>query len=101
MQTLTDDAVRLGFADAQGSIRLYGRTTDGGGYFLNIVGSVYVSGVAQSGVWGRLRVNGDGSHIPTFSPSITQYTYSDALGGWTSDGSTLAPSWVANVGVIA
>lgn len=110
---LASEAARLGFADADGNIITYGTFGSGGGWFLNVVGTVYetIEGpidpenpptpVAREGYWGRLRLNGKPDNMPVFSDSIVQYTYNAELGGWTSDGVTLAPDWVGNVGLIA
>lgn len=120
MQTLKDDAVRLGFADENGDIIVSGPTLDGGGYFLNVVGDVYTPTGAtekdafgndvpvmakEPGVWGRLRVNGGAENIPQFSPEITKYHYitaEDGTSGWFNVADdTPAPDFVPNVGVIA
>jgi hypothetical protein len=116
MATLQADAARLGFVDDQGNIIVNGPAAGGGGYFLNIVGTIYQPTgdtttdlygnpvpvmAAEPGIWGRLRLNGDSADMPSFSSSITQYIYSPAVGGWTSDGVTLAPSWVGDVALIA
>jgi hypothetical protein len=125
--TLEADALRLGFTDEDGKILTNGATADGGGWFLNLVGTVYqptgnmvkdalgnmVPEMAPiDGYWGRLRVNGGAENLPPFDPSIIKYHWSPDVGpvnpetekpsgGWTSDGVTLAPDFVANVGVIA
>ncbi len=93
--TLRADAERLGFLNAQGDIEVDGPVTGGGRYFLNIVGPI----ADHSGVWGRLRVNGDPSHVPHFSDAITQYHYAPA-GFWSLDGVTPAPDYIAKVGLI-
>lgn len=111
---LASEAARLGFVDADGNIIVNGTFESGGGWFLNIVGTIYEpvtppadpddpwpDPVARPGYWGRLRINGEPTDFPTFSPDIVQYGWSEELGGWTSDGVTLAPDWVGNVGVIA
>lgn len=104
-EVLDSEAVRLGFANEDGSIITNGTFESGGGWFLNIVGTIYetsseTESVARPGYWGRLRINGDAT-LPTFSSAITQYVYSTELEGWTSDGSVVAPEYVNTVGVIA
>ena len=116
--TLLADAERLGFTqtDAEGNVTIVtnGSLGDNGGWFLNIVGTVYEPvtppinpddpvppPVPREGYWGRLRLNGDTSGVPPFDPSITQYVYSAELGGWTDDGVTVAPEWVGQIGMIA
>jgi len=106
--TLLSEAEKLGFTqtDEEGNVTIVtnGTFASGGGWFLNIVGTIYDDQdppVVRAGYWGRLRLNGTPDNMPTFSPAITQYVYSEALGGWTSDGTTLAPDWVATIGVIA
>jgi hypothetical protein len=124
MATLQADAEQLGFVDPDGNILTAGVTPDGGGWFLNIVGTVYEpivgpidpenlpTPVALPGVWGRLRINGGAENVPPFSAAITIYYWSPDVGpvdpetglpsgGWTTDGKTLAPAYVANIGVIA
>lgn len=108
---LVNEAKRLGFAyeDADGIWRLI---VNGYTYALNYVGIVYEPQVSappdkakaaspRPNVWGRLRVNGDISGLPSFSDAITQYEYDVRLKGWTSDGKTVAPDWVGNIGIIA
>ncbi len=123
--TLLADAQRLGFArtgrDGTAQIATTGPVTGGGSYFLNYVGEVQQPTGATTtdargnivpvmaplpGVWGRLRVNGDTAHVPTFSATITQYHYvagtRDAPGvGWTADGVTPAPDYVGTIGIIS
>jgi hypothetical protein len=111
---LASEAARLGFAGNEGHIITNGTLESGGGWFLNVVGTVYEpvtppanpddpwpAPVARPGYWGRLRLNGQPENMPPFSNDIVQYVWSDDLGGWTSDGTTLAPEWVSNIGVIA
>lgn len=114
MATLQADAVALGFVDADGNILTNGSTPDGGGWFLNVVGTVYEpivgpididnppTPVARPGIWGRLRLNGGSENMPPFSDSITKYGYDPTADKWvnTATGAD-APEWVANVGVIA
>ena len=121
--TLLADAERLGFTydDAEGDPHIItnGSLASGGGWFLNIVGTIYEpvvppshpddpwpAPVPREGYWGRLRLNGDTSGVPSFDPSITQYVYQPGdmttPGGWVNaaDG-TPAPEWVATTGMIA
>lgn len=112
--TLHAEATRLGFVDADGNLIVNSTFTSGGGWYLNVVGTVYEpmapptnpegpwpDPVAREGYWGRLRLNGTPETMPTFSNAITQYVWSEDLGGWTDDGTTLAPEWVGLIGVIA
>lgn len=120
--TLLSEAETLGFVteDAEGnkSIQTNGTFESGGGWFLNVVGTIYepIVGpidpenppqpVARPGFWGRLRMNGTPAEMPSFSSAIVQYGYvagvDDAPGGWVNiaDGSP-APDFVSTVGVIA
>lgn len=110
--TLLSEAKRLGFADGE-NIIVSGPMKSGGGYFLNIVGTIYEPiisltpdsdfppPIARSGYWGRLRANGSETDLPVFSSAIQQYVYSDKLNGWTADGKTLAPDYVKDIGLIA
>lgn len=120
--TLLSEAETLGFVtespDGEKSITVNGTFESGGGWFLNITGTIYepIPGpidpdnpptpVARSGYWGRLRLNGTPDSMPTFSSAITQYVYQagdmDNPGEWV-DAATgdPAPDYVANVGVIA
>jgi hypothetical protein len=120
---LLADAERLGFTyDDEGVTRIKtsGLSPSGGNWFLNIVGTVYepasppkftvVDGVSvpvfaapksRSGYWGRLRINTEAKQAPPFADTIIQYEYDVDLGGWTSDGTTVAPEWVSLVGLIA
>jgi len=117
-ETLLADAERLGFTqtDAEGNVTIITNGSLGGtgGWFLNIVGTVYEpvtppsnpedpwpAPVPREGYFGRLRLNGDTSGVPPFDPSITQYVYNAELGGWTDDGVTVAPDWVGQIGMIA
>lgn len=93
LTTLTNDAASVGIVGTAGVLQ------DGSHYVLNIVGDVYENNVLQSGVWARLRVNGPSSL--TFPPTTVQYSYYPSLGGWSSDGTTLSPSWIGDIGVIA
>jgi hypothetical protein len=114
MATLEADAERLGFVDADGNILTNGSTPDGGGWFLNVVGTVYEpivgpidpdnppTPVARPGIWGRLRLNGGSENLPPFSDSITKYGYDPTADKWVNIATGAdAPEWVANVGVIA
>lgn len=118
MATLQADAVALGFVDADGNILTNGSTPDGGGWFLNVVGTVYEpivgpididnppTPVARPGIWGRLRLNGGSENLPPFSDSITKYGYvagdMDTPGKWVNIATGAdAPVWVADIGVIA
>jgi hypothetical protein len=104
--TLLNEAETLGFVttDAEGnkSIIVNGTFESGGGWFLNIVGTIYDTQdppVARDGYWGRLRLNGTPQDMPTFSSAITQYVYQ---GEWVNAATgEPAPDYVANVGVIA
>jgi hypothetical protein len=86
LATLNAEMTRLGLHSNAGVIGGYP-------YYMNLGSSTH------PGVWARLRVNGP--TMPTFSNGVTQYSYSSTLDGWTSDGSTLAPSWVGDIAVIA
>lgn len=113
-QTLLDEAKTLGFVDAEGNIITNGTFKTGGGWFLNVVGTIYepIEGpvdpdnppqpVARPGYWGRLRMNGTPETMPTFSSAIIQYAYSEQAEGWVNvaDG-TPAPEFIQTVGVIA
>jgi hypothetical protein len=122
-ETLLADAERLGFTqtDAEGNVTIITNGSLGGtgGWFLNIVGTVYEpvtppanpedpwpAPVPREGYWGRLRINGELTNPPSFDPAITQYVYQqgdmDTPGGWVNaaDG-TPAPGWVPTVGMIA
>lgn len=112
--TLASEAARLGFANEDGSIITNGTFASGGGWGLNVVGTVYEpmtppadpegpwpEPVARPGYWGRLRINGTPEEFPTFEPEIVQYVWNEDLGGWTADGTTLAPEWVGYIGMIA
>jgi hypothetical protein len=105
--TLLADAERLGFTyDIEGvtEIKICGASPNGGGWFLNLVGTLYDQAdppVARAGYWGRLRLNTGTNTPPPFADTITQYEYDEELGGWTSDGTTVAPEWVSLVGLIA
>lgn len=117
--SLVTAAVQMGYWDAQKQqVIQNGPIPGGGAWFYNFVGTVYTPTgattpdeygnpmpvmAAQPGVWGRLRHDGDPSYLPQLpaNSGITLYTYSPSLDGWTSDGVTLAPTWVADVGIIA
>jgi hypothetical protein len=122
LATLIAAATQMGYVslDAQGHphITATGNIATGGAYFLNMVGTVYQPTGATTtdsfgnvvpvmaalpGIWGRLRHNGDPAAMPQLpaNSGITLYRYSATLGGWTADGTTLAPAYVANIGVIA
>jgi hypothetical protein len=100
--TLLTEAETLGFVDADDNIIVNGTFESGGGWFLNIVGTIYDTQdppVARDGYWGRLRLNGTPQDMPTFSSAITQYVYQ---GEWVNAATgEPAPDYVANVGVIA
>lgn len=122
--TLLAEAETLGFTteDADGNVTIVtnGTFESGGGWFLNIVGTIYEpvtppanpespwpAPVARDGWWGRLRINGTPEAMPSFSDQITQYAYvagpdMETPGGWVNlaDG-TPAPEWVSTIGVIA
>jgi hypothetical protein len=117
-ENLLADAERLGFTqtDAEGNVTIITNGSLGGtgGWFLNLVATVYEpvtppanpedpwpAPVPREGFWGRLRLNGDTSGVPPFDPSITQYVYNAELGGWTDDGVTVAPDWIGTIGMIA
>lgn len=96
------EAKRLSFLDSDNTIITNGVFVSGGGWFLNLIGPVYdEKSNARPGYWGRLRLNGIPSTMETFSSDIVQYKYSDSLQGWSKDGVTLAPTWIADIGVIA
>ena len=112
-------AVQMGFWDADKQAVIHAGPIPGGGaWWYAYQGTVYTPTgatttdahgnqvpvmAAQPGVWGRIRHNGDPAYIPQLpaNSGITLYTYSHTVGGWTADGTTLAPAWVANVAVIA
>lgn len=116
--TLLSEAETLGFVtenpDGEKTITVNGTFESGGGWFLNVVGTIYEpiqtpvdpdnppTPVARSGYWGRLRLNGTPDNMPTFSSAIVQYVYSVDADEWV-DAATgdAAPDYVANVGVIA
>lgn len=117
-EVLFADAERLGFTttDADGNVIILtdGTFQSGGGWFLNVVGTVYEpvtpplnpddpwpEPVAREGYWGRLRINGDPSSMPAFDPQIVQYFYYPDRNMWSSDGVTPAPAWVGLIGEIA
>jgi hypothetical protein len=120
--TLLSEAKTLGFVttDTEGnnSIIVNGTFESGGGWFLNVVGTIYEpiptpvdpdnppTPVARSGFWGRLRLNGTPDDMPTFSSAITQYVYEsgdmEAQGKWVNAAtSEAAPDYVSTIGVIA
>lgn len=120
--TLLSEAETLGFvstdADGNKSIITNGTFESGGGWFLNITGTIYepISGpidpdnpptpVARQGYWGRLRLNGTPDNMPTFSSAITQYVYQagdmDNPGEWVNAATGApAPDYVSTIGVIA
>lgn len=117
--SLVSAATKMGFWDAKAKqVIQTGPIQGGGAWFYNYVGTVYTPTgattkdefgndvpvmAAQPGLWGRVRHNGDPAYMPQLpaNSGITLYTYSESLGGWTADGVTLAPEWVANVAVIA
>ena len=120
--TLLSEAETLGFVttDTEGnnSIIVNGTFESGGGWFLNVVGTIYEpiptpvdpdnppTPVARSGFWGRLRLNGTPDDMPTFSSAITQYVYQqvdiDTQGEWVDAATgSPAPDYVSTIGVIA
>jgi hypothetical protein len=120
--TLLTEAETLGFVttDTEGnnSIIVNGTFESGGGWFLNVVGTIYEpiptpvdpdnppTPVARSGFWGRLRLNGMPDDMPTFSSAITQYVYEtgdmETQGKWVNAAtSEAAPDYVSTIGVIA
>lgn len=99
---IKDEAERLGFLDGDGNVVVNGVFSDGGGWYVNLVGTIYDSGSKpRPGYWGRLHFNGDPKEPITFSDKIDQYLFDDILNGWSKDGATLAPTWIADIGVIA
>jgi hypothetical protein len=95
-------------------------------WFLNIVGQVFqpsatttttdqrgntVPGmVPLSGVWGRLRVIGDGIDVPSIlaacrAAGMTVFEFKPLVTNgqsvWTSDGVAAAPDYVGSIGIIA
>lgn len=104
---LISAAEAMGFYNsATNTIISVGPIPGGGSWFYNYVGTAYDQATPPNqltGVWGRLRHNGDPSYIPALPPNsgVTLYTYSQTLGGWTSDGVDLAPSYVGEIGLIA
>lgn len=117
--TLAAAAAQMGFWDAENQTILDdGNIPGGGSWFYNFVGPVSVPTGATTtdangntvpvmqdltGVYGRLRHNGDPQWLPTLpaNSGITLYTYSADLGGWSADGVTLAPDYIKDIGVIA
>jgi hypothetical protein len=120
--TLLDEATTLGFVttDAEGNevIQTSGTFESGGGWFLNVVGTIYEPiippvdpdnppvPVPRAGYWGRLRLNGTPDDMPTFSSAITQYVYETGdmktQGKWVNAAtSEAAPDYVSTIGVIA
>lgn len=121
--TLLAEAETLGFVntDAEGNktIIVNGTFESGGGWFLNIVGTVYEpvtpptnpedpwpDPVPRAGYWGRLRLNGTPAEMPSFSSAITQYVFvpgtPEEPGGWVNAAdNTPAPDWVPEIGIIA
>jgi len=131
VQHLVSAAIAMGFYEApsanhpQGRIISTGVIPGEGGWFYNYVGQVQVptgnmvDAVAPtgqtvsvhemttlSGVWGRLRHNGDPQYLPKLpaNSGVTLYTYvpgtMEVPGFWSSDGVTPAPAYVANIGQI-
>jgi hypothetical protein len=119
LATLVNAAVAMGYYDPVAhKITASGSIATGGAYFLNMVGVAYYATGATTtdiygnpapvmaalpGIWGRLRHNGDPAKMPTLpnGSGVTLYRYSDTLGGWSSDGVTLAPPYISGIGVIA
>ncbi len=73
-------------------------------YFLNIVGAV----PDAPGYWARLRINGNNpfaSGLMAIPSTLTVYSLVQPADGsaafWSHDGTTFAPSYVGDVGVIA
>lgn len=118
--TLLSEAETLGFVtespDGEKTITVNGTFESGGGWFLNVVGTIYEPipidpdnppvPVPRAGYFGRLRLNGTPDNMPTFSSAITQYVYQagdmDNPGEWV-DAATgeAAPDYVSTIGVIA
>ena len=125
--TLVAAATQMGYValDAQGHpyITATGSIATGGAYLLNIgddhngivhyeptgatttdaFGNTVPVMAALPGIWGRLRHNGDPAAMPVLpnGSGITLYRYSNTLGGWTADGTTLGPDYIKDIGVIA
>lgn len=102
--TLVTAATNMGFYDpASKTITAAGSIATGGGYFLNLGETrrgITVPGVP--GIWGRLRHNGDPALLPNLPAGTGITVYHDIPGlGWSADGVTPAPAYVATVGVIA
>ena len=113
LPTLVNAAVAMGYYDpVKHTITATGSIATGGAYLLNMVGVVYQPTGATTtdamgnivpvmaalpGIWGRLRHNGDPAAMPTLpnGSGITLYRYSTTLNGWTADGTTLGPAYVA------
>lgn len=102
-----DEATMHGWAQAMGfwadgAPVWQGELPDGSGdYFLNEVGTVYTAGVAQSGWWARLRLNGNDPFADgtlTIPQGITIYPPVKFL----ADGVTIDTTYVQPaIGVIA
>jgi hypothetical protein len=115
---LVSAAVAMGFYDPVAkAIITNGPIPNGGSWFFNHVGTVYVPTGATTkdefgntvpvtaplpGIWGRLRHNGDPQWLPTLpaKSGVTLYRLTDA-GFWSADGVTPAPDYVATIGMIA
>ena len=99
-EIMRTNASQLGFLDSNGNIITNGAFDSGGGWFLNMVGTIYDGETPRDGYWGRLRINGQPQSMPSFSSDIIQYFYDAESGNWT-DGVNIAPDFVQNIGVIA
>ena len=98
LPTIVAAAEAMGFYSPTTGIIQDGVIPNGGSWFYNFVGTISQA----PGVWGRLVHNGDPSYIPALpgGSGVTLYEYSAALGGWSSDGATLAPAYVGTVGLV-
>jgi hypothetical protein len=118
LPTLVTASEAMGFYSSTLGIIQDGVIPNGGSWFYNFVGpvvqtpAVYNNGtfpptlvtaaVMAPGLWGRLIHNGDPSYIPALpvNSGVTLYEYSATLGGWSSDGVTLAPDYVGTIGLV-
>ena len=118
LPTIITAAEAMGFYKTGIGIIQDGVIPGGGSWFYNYCGPVVATpavynyatlpptlvtaAVMATGVWGRLVHNGDPSYIPSLpnGSGVTLYTYSTTLNAWTSDGTTTAPAYVGNVGLV-